>query len=129
MPGHGKNPRSARQPLARRGMLPRLSIPTRKQNPTGFAQSRAEHVLKKPADQESCWGCPSSKLKPPGNCRLDRGGRPETTPEAKKVLDAVRRRQSLTSSIARRLRRLARMETKAISMKATRCSLVWSKIV
>src|SRR3954467_7775943 len=45
MPGHGKNPRSARQPLARRGMLPRLSIPTRKQNPTGFAQSRAKMQL------------------------------------------------------------------------------------
>src|SRR3954469_26007406 len=44
MPGHGKNPRSARQPLARRGMLPRLSIPTRKQNPTGFAQSRADRL-------------------------------------------------------------------------------------
>src|SRR3954463_10102281 len=45
MPGHGKNPRSARQPLARRGMLPRLSIPTRKQNPTGFAQRRAENLF------------------------------------------------------------------------------------
>ena len=41
--------------------------------------------MKKSANQESCWDCPSSKLKPPGNCRLDRGGRPETTPEAKKV--------------------------------------------
>ncbi len=39
------------------------------------------------------------------------------------------RRQALTSSITRRLRRLDRMETKAISMKATRCSFVRSKIV
>src|SRR3954447_20942036 len=53
MPGHGKNPRSARSTPARRGMLPRLSIPTRKQNPTGFAQSRAELLsLKSFADLE-----------------------------------------------------------------------------
>jgi amino acid transporter len=51
------------------------------------------------------------------------------TPLLKVVSEAVRRRQALTSSIARRLRRLARMETKAISMKATRCSLVRSTIV
>src|SRR4051794_35662832 len=52
MPGHGKNPRSARQPLARRGMLPRLSIPTRKQNPTGFAQSRATTPAEKEEIQQ-----------------------------------------------------------------------------
>jgi hypothetical protein len=43
--------------------------------------------------------------------------------------EAVRRRQALISSITKRLRRLDRMETKAISMKATRCSVVRSKIV
>jgi hypothetical protein len=39
------------------------------------------------------------------------------------------RRQALTSSTTKRFRRLARMDTEAISMKATRCSLVRSKIV
>ena len=42
MPGHGKNPRSARSTPARRGMLPRLSTLPRKHSPSGFAQSRAE---------------------------------------------------------------------------------------
>ena len=43
--------------------------------------------------------------------------------------EAVCRGQAQTSSVTRRLMRLDRMETKAISMKATRCSFVRSKIV
>jgi hypothetical protein len=43
--------------------------------------------------------------------------------------EAVRRCQALTCSITRRFRRRARIETKTISMKATRCSFVRSKIV
>ena len=42
--------------------------------------------------------------------------------------EAVCRCQAEVSSATRRLMRLDRMETKAISMKATRCSLVRSKI-
>jgi hypothetical protein len=47
----------------------------------------------------------------------------------KSDLEAVCRRQAQTSSVMRRLRRRDRMETKAIWTKATRCSLVRSKIV
>jgi hypothetical protein len=44
-------------------------------------------------------------------------------------LVSVCRRQGLSSSVTRRFRRRDRIETKAISMKATRCSFVRSKIV
>ena len=50
-------------------------------------------------------------------------------PSEAPLLEAVRRCQALTSSTTKRFRRLARMETKAISMKATRCSLVLSKMM
>jgi hypothetical protein len=42
---------------------------------------------------------------------------------------SVCRRQALSSSVTRRTRRRERIEMKAISMKATRCPLVRSKIV
>src|SRR4051794_18189606 len=42
---------------------------------------------------------------------------------------SVCRRQALSSSVTRRFRRRDRIETKAISMKATRCSWVRSKTV
>jgi len=43
--------------------------------------------------------------------------------------EAVCRRQALISWVTRRTRRRDRMEMKAISMKATRCSVVRSKMV
>src|SRR3954453_17026977 len=43
--------------------------------------------------------------------------------------EAVCRRQALISWVTRRTRRRERIEMKAISMKATRCSLVLSKMV
>src|SRR6476620_12658124 len=45
------------------------------------------------------------------------------------LLGSVCRRQALISWVTRRTRRRDRMEMKAISMKATRCSLVLSKMV
>ena len=45
------------------------------------------------------------------------------------VSESVCRRQALISWVARRTRRRDRMEMKAISMKATRCSSVRSKMV
>jgi hypothetical protein len=50
-----------------------------------------------------------------GQCRTD--------------LEAVCRRQALISWVTRRTRRRERMEMKAISMKATRCPSVRSKMV
>ena len=45
------------------------------------------------------------------------------------ALESVCRRQALIFRVVSRARRRERMETKAISMKATRCSFVRSKIV
>ena len=54
---------------------------------------------------------------------------PDNTIREEFHLEAVCRGQAQTSSVTRRLMRLDRMETKAIPMKATRCSFVRSKIV
>src|SRR3954453_3375362 len=70
---------------------------------------------------------------PPGAelCSMNKFGleRAEERLHRRIVIESVCRRQALISWVTRRTRRRERIEMKAISMKATRCSVVRSKMV